>query len=152
MQQAGPEYFLGSWEFTWRGRESPVTSGPRSGVATFSRRGTSDVLDLEVSGTVDETGGRFSERGTAEWDAERKTLRIKERLPGGEELTGAGDWSSALSIRYESEPITVGGQAVRVRRLYSILSARSFTVAEEFSVDGGPFQRLGQATFRKSER
>jgi hypothetical protein len=116
---------------------------------TFTRRGTSQVLDVEVNGTVDDTGATFRETGTAEWDPQRKQLTFKETLAVGAELTGVGDWSSALSIRYESQPAKIGGASIRVRRVYAILSATSFTVAEEFSVDGGAFQRLGQARFRK---
>lgn len=149
-QEQGVDYFIGSWTFTWRGRESPLSAGPRTGTMTVTRRGTSQVLDLEVTGTVDDTGAKFRETGTAEWDAQRKTLTFKEKLAVGVELTGVGDWSSALSIRYESQPTKVAGSAIRVRRLYNILSASSFTIAEEFSVDGGEFQRLGQATFKKS--
>jgi hypothetical protein len=32
-----------------------------------------------------------------------------------------------------------------------IISAQSFTLAEEMSIDGGPFQRLGNATYIKSQ-
>jgi hypothetical protein len=47
--------------------------------------------------------------------------------------------------------VRTGSQTIRVRRTYMIVSAQSFTLAEEMSVDGGPFQRLGNATFSKSQ-
>jgi hypothetical protein len=46
--------------------------------------------------------------------------------------------------------VTVSGESLRLRRTYSILSARSFSVAEEISVNGGPYQRLGSGQFVKS--
>jgi hypothetical protein len=148
-QEQGIEYFVGTWAFTWRGRESPISPGLRTGTLTFTRRGASQSLDLEVSGTVDDTGAKYRETGTADWDPQTKKLSVREKLTTGAELSGTGDWSSALSIRYESQPTTVGGSAIQVRRIYSILSASSFTVVEEFSVDGGAFERLGQAAFKK---
>ena len=56
----------------------------------------------------------------------------------------------ALAIRYESQPAPAGKQSVRIRRIYSILSAQSFSIAEEISIDGGPFQRLGNGLFQKN--
>jgi hypothetical protein len=52
-------------------------------------------------------------------------------------------------LRYESQPARVGQQSVRLRRNYQILSATSFSVGEEISIDGGPFQRLGNGAFSK---
>jgi len=72
-----------------------------------------------------------------------------ERLSTGVELRSIGDWSSPIGIRAESEPVKAGSQAIRVRRLYSILSAQSYRVTEEISVNGGPYQRLGDGRFQK---
>ena len=118
---------------------------------TFARQGTSQRLDIRAEGKSEDTGAAFRETGSAEWNDGKKTLAIKEKLATGAELTGVGDWSSPLAIRYESQPARVGKQAVRVRRTYSILSAQSFTVAEELSIDGGPFHRLGNGAFSKQE-
>jgi hypothetical protein len=107
------------------------------------------VLDVKVDGKVADAGTTFQERGTAEWDEAKKTLALKETLANGIELTGSGDWSSPLSIRYESQPAKAGSQSVRVRRTYAILSAQSFSVAEEISIDGGAFQRLGNGLYTK---
>jgi hypothetical protein len=148
QQKQGVEYFTGSWAFTWTGRESPITAGPREGTTTFVRRGTTNVLDIRTEGRS-ESSGAFKETGTAEWDDARKTWTFQEALAGGTTLIGTGDWSSPLSIRYESEPTQVGNQKIRVRRTYAILSAQSFSVAEEMSVDGGPFQRLGNGLYTK---
>jgi len=150
LQQQGVEYFAGSWTFTYTGRESPVSSGPRSGTVTFSRRGATNVLDVRVEGKV-EDGGPFRETGTFEWNDADKTMAITERLANGVEVRSVGNWSSPLTIRSEARPIQVGGQSVRLRRVYSIVSAQSFTVAEEISLDGGPFQRLGAGQFSRAK-
>ena len=147
QQKQGVEYFAGRWSFTWTGRESPVTAGPRKGTTVFSSAGNS--LDIRTEGTVEDTNAGFKERGTAEWDAAKKTLTLKETLATGTTLVGTGDWSSPLAIRYESQPAQVGKQSVRIRRTYLILSAQSFSIAEEISIDGGPFQRLGNGLFQK---
>jgi hypothetical protein len=147
QQKQGPGYLAGTWQFTWTGRESPLTTGPRSGTVTFAQKG--DTLEITTEGKSDDTGAAFKESGTAEWSDTQKTLTFKERLAGGAELSGVGNWSSPLAIRYESQPARVGQQSVRVRRSYQILSATSFSIAEEISIDGGPFQRLGNGAFSK---
>jgi hypothetical protein len=147
QQKQGPEYLVGTWDFTWTGRESPVTTGPRAGTVTFTSKSPT-VLEVRAEGK-DESGAAFKETGTAEWNDAQKTLRFKERVANNVELTGVGNWSSPLAIRYESEPARAGKQTVRIRRTYSILSATSFTVAEELSIDGGPYQRLGNGAYSR---
>jgi hypothetical protein len=146
-QQQGLEYFAGSWTFTYTGRESAVSPGPREGTMTFTRSG-STALDVRTEGRVD-GGSAFKETATFEWNETAKVMTMKERLWNGTELTITGDWSSPLSIRAESQPVTVGKQSVRVRRVYTMLSAQSFALAEEISIDGGPFQRLGNGEFSR---
>ncbi len=147
-QPHSADYFVGAWTFTWTGRESAVSTGPRSGTLTYVRKGTSDVLEMRAEGKVD-GGAAYTETGTAEWNAARKTLTLVERLSPRLELRLIGDWSSPIGIRAESEPVKAGSQTVRVRRLYSILSPQSYMVTEEISVDGGPYQRLGNGRYRK---
>jgi hypothetical protein len=149
QQKQGVEYFAGTWEFTWTGRESPLTSGPRAGTVTFTRPGNGSTLEIRSEGKSEDTGAAFKESGSAQWNEADKTMTFKEKLASGTELTGVGSWASPLSIRYESQPARVGKQTVRIRRTYLILSAQSFTVAEEMSIDGGPFQRLGNGAFSK---
>lgn len=150
QQKQSLDYFVGRWTFDWTGRESPVTSGPRSGVLTLTRKGDGPVLDMRAEGKSDDTETAFTETGTAEWNEAQKTWAFRERLGSGTEVAGVGDWSSPLAIRYESQSISVGGQSFRIRRTYMILSAASFTVAEEISLDGGPFQRLGNGRYSKT--
>jgi hypothetical protein len=151
QQNPGPDYLAGTWEFSWTGRESPLTIGPRSGTVTFTRQGDQAVLATRAVGTVDDSGAPFEETGTVEWNETQKTLTFKERVGPGVDLSGVGDWSSPLAIRYESQPARASGRSVRVRRTYSILSATSFAVAEEISIDGGPYVRLGNGSYKKSE-
>ncbi len=148
QQAQGLEYFEGTWTFSWTGRESPLTAGPRSGTTTFTRR-SANVLDIRTEGTLEDAGGALRETGAAEWNEAAKTLRLTETLGNGAELTGTGDWSSPLSIRYESAPLTIAGETIRIRRTYSILSAHSFSVADEMSTDGGRWVRLGQGVYTK---
>lgn len=147
QQQQTDEYFVGAWTFTWIGRESPVSAGPRAGTMTYVRR-SPGVLDLRAEGKID-GGTAFSETGSASWNAESKTITWVERVSTGLELRSVGDWSSPIGIRAESEPVKERSQTVRVRRLYSILSPQSYMVTEEISVNGGPYQRLGNGRFQR---
>jgi len=147
QQPQSADYFAGSWTFSWVGRESPISAGPREGTLTYTRTGAAG-LTLRAEGKID-GGAAFTETGTAEWNAEKKTMTWVERLSTGLELRSTGDWSSPIGIRAESEPVKTGTQTIRVRRLYSILSPQSYMVTEEMSVNGGPFQRLGNGKFQK---
>jgi hypothetical protein len=148
QQPQSADYFVGSWTFSWVGRESPVTAGPREGTLTYARKGAGATLELRTEGKLD-GGAAFTETGTADWNAEKKTMTFVERLSTGLELRSVGDWSSPIGIRAESEPVKAGSQSIRVRRLYSILSPQSYMVTEEISVNGGPYQRLGNGRFQK---
>jgi hypothetical protein len=143
QQKQGLEYFAGTWNFTYSGRESLLTSGQRSGVVTYALSGS--TLTMTLKGTVD-GGGSYEETGTATWDAEKKQLHFREQI-GGVTLASTGDWSSPIAISVESQPVTVKGQTVKFRRFYSILSATSFSVVEEVAIGGGAFMRVGKGDF-----
>jgi hypothetical protein len=148
IQRQALEYFTGAWAFSWTGRESPLTPGPRTGTVTYGAPGTSPFLEFLVEGTADGSGA-YKESGTLGWHAGQKVLAVHERLAGGIEMLSIGDWTSPIAIRFESAPITARGQRLRLRRIYSIVSAHSFTVSEELSTDDGPFVRLGGGVFTK---
>lgn len=78
QQAQGLDYFIGDWTFTWVGRESPITAGPREGMLSYARKGTSG-MELRAEGRID-GGAAFTETGTAEWHAEKKTMTWVERL------------------------------------------------------------------------
>jgi hypothetical protein len=146
QQKQGLDYFAGSWQFTFSGRESPLTSGQRSGVVTYTLK--DGTLAMLLKGTVD-GGGPYEETGTLTWDAEKKQLQFREQL-AGVTIMSTGDWSSPIAISVESQPVTVKGQTVKLRRFYSILSATSFSVVEEIAVGGGAFTRVGKGDFLRA--
>jgi hypothetical protein len=147
-QQQGLEYFEGIWNFSWVGRESPITAGPRSGTATFNRIGQSNFMNLTVEGNVD-GGGPFKESGVVGWSPDQKVLIVHEKTATNTDLLSVGDWSSPLGIRFDTQPLQLEGQTIKLRRSYAIVSATSFTVKEELSTDDGPFVRLGVGSFTK---
>jgi hypothetical protein len=148
VQKQGVEYFIGTWEFTWTGRESAVTAGPRTGQVTYTQKGDTPLLEFRTEGRADASGD-YKESGMLEWRAAEKTVVLQERLWDHSEVHSVGDWSSPIAIRFESSPLQRGGQTLRLRRTYSIVSATSFTVAEELSTNGGAFQRLGGGVYMK---
>ena len=149
QQQQGLDYFAGRWSFAWTGRESAVTSGPRSGNVTFTRSPAGDRLEMKAEGTVD-GGAAFQETGTLTWDGEHKILTVRERLAAGVDIQGPGNWSSPIAIHFLSALVRVKNQSLQLRRTYSVVSAVSFIVTEELSTDAGPFVRLGTGTFTKT--
>jgi hypothetical protein len=151
VQKQGVEYFIGTWAFKWTGRESAVTPGPRTGTVTFTRLGDTPFLEFQTAGTAEGVGA-YKESGTLGWQATRQVVALHERLWRNVEMLSVGDWSSPISIRFESAPVRIKDQTLRLRRAYGIVSAGSFTVSEELSVDGGPFVRLGGGVFTKASR
>jgi hypothetical protein len=148
QQRQGLDYFSGSWKFTWTGRESALTPGPRSGTVTFTRIPDSNFLDMRVEGSSD-AGAAYKESGVLGWDDEKKVLAVREHLANGVEVLSLGDWTSPIGIHFSTEPIRLQGQTLRLRRSYQILSAVSYAVTEDLSTNGGPFVRLGTGTFQK---
>jgi hypothetical protein len=118
---------------------------------TFTRLGDTPFLEFLASGTADGVGA-YKESGTLGWQATRQVVALHERLWGNVEMLSVGDWSSPISIRFESTPVRAKDQTLRLRRTYGIVSAGSFTVSEELSVDGGPFVRLGGGVFTKTSK
>jgi hypothetical protein len=148
-QAQGLGYFIGTWNFSWSGRESALTAGPRSGTITFTRVGDTNFLDVRAEGTV-EGAGAFKESAVAAWNETGKTFVLQEKLVNNVDMLSVGDWSSPIAIRFDAQPIRAGGQLLRLRRIYNIVSERSFSVTEEISTDGGPFVRLGTGDFKKA--
>jgi hypothetical protein len=168
QQKQSLDYFVGRWDVTWSGRESTLSLGPRTGTITYTRLGGSAFVDVQGEGKT-EDGRAYKETGTLGWHEGQKILALTERLASGVDVLSIGDWTSPITIRFESAPIAAGtkpvpsppsrsgqpaqsgqpGQTVTLRRLYSIVSAQAFTVTEEISIDGGPFTRLGRGVVSK---
>jgi len=148
QQHQGLDYFAGSWKFSWIGRESAITPGPRTGTVTFTRTSTPNSLDMQVEGSS-EAAGAYKESGVITWDEAKKTLTTREHLASGVDVACAGDWSSPIGVHFECDPVTFKGQTLKLRRNYQILSPTSFSITEELSTNGGAFVRLGTGDFRK---
>lgn len=148
VQTQGIEYFVGTWEFSWIGRESPVTAGPRSGTATFTRTPGSDFLDILIQGKS-ETGTAFKESAVLGWNAAQRSVAIRERLPNGTDVLSVGEWATPLAIHVDVQPVRIGNSIYRIRRTYNIGAAHAFDIVDELAVDSGPFQRLGKAEFTR---
>src|SRR3954462_12758302 len=56
QQKQGAEYFVGSWTYSWTGRESEITAGPRSGTVTFTPGTNPAVLTVAAEGTAEASG------------------------------------------------------------------------------------------------
>jgi hypothetical protein len=150
QQQQGLDYFIGTWTFSWTGRESPISSGPRSGSVTCTRI-DGNSAEMRAEGTSD-AGGAFKESGILRWNDAGKTLAFQETLANNIQMSSVGNWSSPISILVEGQPVQAQGQTLRLKRTYSILSATSFRVTDELSTNGGAFSRLGVGDFRKSQK
>ena len=148
------DYFIGTWNVTWSGRESPFSPGPRTGTLSFTRLGDSNFLGMRGEGKSD--AGAYKESGTLGWHEGQKIMVLQEQLASGVQVLSIGDWTSPISIRFESAPVAVRGTGAKpvpgtaiVRRTYGIVSAQSFTITEEMSTDGKTFTRIGNAVVGK---
>ena len=149
QQQRGLGYFIGSWQFTWTGRETPLTPGPRHGQAVITAGTTPSTASIAITGTVDE-GAAYKESGSLQWDEAKSLITISDRLASGVEVKGSTEWTSPIAFKVETAPMQVKGQALKVRRTYAILSGTSFSITEELSTNGGAYQRVGTGDFRKT--
>jgi hypothetical protein len=149
QQKPGLEYFVGTWNFKWTGRESALGPSLREGTITFTLSADGKSLQAVTAGKAD--GASYRETATVTFEEAKKMLTFRERLMSGVELVTQGDWSSPISIRFTIPPFKVKGQSLQLRRTISVVAAHSFTVTEELSEDGGPFVRLGNAVFSKAE-
>src|SRR5687767_518217 len=148
QQKQSIDYFAGQWSYKYIGRESALWPAPRECVVTLTKR--ADGKSVEGVGECKHEGGVFKDSLVIVFDEAAKTLSINEKLGSGVALTSKGDWTSPISIRFTVDPVTAKKQKLQLRRTISIIAAHSFTVAEELSEDGGPFVRLGSATYTKA--
>jgi hypothetical protein len=148
QQKQSLNYFAGSWNFKWIGMETPLGPGLREGSMSFTP--TAGGRALEFRGESKTETGAFRESGSINYDEQKKALSFRERRGNGVEIMSTADWSSPISIRFSVQPVKAGGQTFQIRRTISVVSAHSFTVLEEVSIDGGPFQRLGSGVFSKA--
>lgn len=142
------DYFVGRWSFEYVGGDfPPLSPGTRGGTVMFSRSGTSSFVMGQVQGEI--SGEPYKESLSIGFDPEANALVFLERRPNGAELVSVANWQSPLAIRFTTAPVEANGRTYQLRRLMSIRSDSAFDVTEEFSVDGGPYRRLGNARFTR---
>lgn len=142
------DYFVGRWNFEYLGAEyPPLSGGGRSGTMTFTKTAGSNFVTGRLDGEL--LGKPYQEQVSIEFDAETHMLAFVERRPGGVELLSVASWKSPIAITFQTSPVQANGKIYQLRRLLSVMSATAFDVTEEFSVDGGPFKRLGNGHFSK---
>jgi len=142
------EYFTGRWTFEYLGGEyPPLSQGERSGTVTFTRVGSSNFETGRVDGDV--AGKKYQETVSVGFDPAANMVVYTERRQDGTELVSLGNWQSPLAITFLTAPLQSGGKTYQLRRMMSVLSETAFNVTEEFSIDGGPFRRLGSARYTR---
>jgi hypothetical protein len=149
QQKQSIDYFTGKWSFKVVGRESALGAAPREGFVTFIKRADGKSVEGVIEGVAD--GKPYKETITLTFDEVSKQLTVSEKLATGVQVSGRGDWSSPIAIRFAVDPIKVKAQSLQLRRTISIVAAHSFTVTEELSEDGGPFVRLGNGIYSKAQ-
>jgi hypothetical protein len=146
-QKQGLDYFIGQWKYTWVGRDSELgRNDPSEGSITFTRTAPDRISGVNDSGAP---SGLFWGVTAVGFDEGTKHLTFEEHRGKGLDMKTVGDWTTPISIRFDIPPLKADGHTVNLRRTISVISGYSFTVTEELSVDGGPFERLGQGTFAK---
>jgi hypothetical protein len=148
QQKQSLDYFVGRWSYKWMGRDSPLGPGGQvEAIATFVAFPDSKFIEGHIEGKTD--GVAFSSPLTLGFDEETKMLVVEEHFPNNVDLLSMGDWRSPVAIRFQIAPLKINNHVVRLKRMISVISAFSFSLTEEFSVDGGPFERWGQGMFTK---
>ncbi len=142
------DYFVGRWQFDYLGAEyPPLSAGTRSGTVSFARIGASSFVRGQVAGDL--AGQPYGESIALGYDDRTDAVVFVERRADGTELVSLGDWSSPLAITFETAPVESDGRTYQLRRVISVRSDTAFDVTEDFSIDGGPFRRLGNAKYTR---
>ena len=139
-------YFTGQWRFDYTGGEFPPLSiGTRSGTVTFTDLPNAPFVRGRVNGDV--YGEAYEETWTIGFDEDIQAVMWQEHLSTGQQLVAIGNWTSPIAITFLTAPVEADGHVYVLKRVTQTISDVSFTVTEEFSTDGGPFQRLGNGSY-----
>jgi hypothetical protein len=142
------DYFAGRWKYEYLGAEyPPLSAGARSGTMTFTRLGAANFVTGRLDGEL--LGKPYQEQVSIALDPDTNMLAFVEKRPDGVELVSVASWRSPIAITFQTSPVQANGKTYQLRRLLSVLSATAFDVTEEFSVDGGPFKRLGNGHYTR---
>ena len=146
--EQGVDYFVGRWRFDYVGGEfPPLSAGSRTGTVTFARTGVSNFAEGQIEGDL--LGKTYQERLSIGIDPDTDALLFLEHRADGTELVSLGNWRSPLAIVFQTAPVQTGGRTYQLRRVISVVSESAFELIEEFSVDAGPYRRLGNAHYTK---
>lgn len=139
-------YFSGRWRFQYTGGEFPPLSvGTREGTISFEPLPAGPFVRGRAESDL--YGERYEEAWTIGFDhATRSVLWLEER-PDGRTLTALGNWTSPIAITFVTAPMEADGRVHVMRRVVRTTSDTAFAVVDEFSVDGGPFRRLGNGSY-----
>ncbi len=144
------EYFAGTWTFEYTGGEFPPLSiGTRNGTVTFTDIPHGPFVRGAVTGEV--FGEAYTETWTIGFDEDAQSVVWHEALSTGQQLVALGNWTSPIGITFLTAPIEADGRLYVLKRLMRVTSDTAFSVTDEFSVDGGPFQRLGNGAYIRAD-
>jgi hypothetical protein len=142
------DYFVGRWKYEYVGAEyPPLSPGGRSGTMTLTKVGSSNFVAGRLEGEL--FGKPYQEQLSIELDPDTNMLAFVEKRPDGVEFLSVASWRSPIAITFQTSPVQANGKIYQLRRLMSVMSPTSFDVTEEFSVDDGPFKRLGNGHYTK---
>lgn len=139
-------YFSGAWRFEYAGGEFPPLSvGTRAGVVTFEPAAAGPFVRGRVEGDL--FGEPYEETWTIGFDEATRAVVWVEKRPDGSTLTALGNWTSPIAVTFLTAPLEADGRVHVLRRVVRTTSDSAFSVVDEFSVDGGPFRRLGAGSW-----
>ena len=141
------DYFVGRWHYEYVGAEyPPLSAGSRSGSAVFTSDGANFVTGRVES---DAAGRTYQDVVKIGLDPDTNMLVFVERRSDGFTLASLANWRSPIAMTFTTSPVQADGRTFQLRRMIAVMSATAFDVTEEFSVDGGPFKRLGNGHYTK---
>jgi len=144
-------YFSGEWRFEYTGGEFPPLSiGTRTGTVSFTALPHGPFVQGHVTGEV--FGEPYEETWTIGFDADSQSVVLNEHLSTRQQLVSLGDWTSPIAITFLTAPVEADGRVYVLRRLMQTTSNSAFTVTDTFSVDGGPFRRLGNGSYLRNDQ
>ncbi len=139
-------YFAGSWRFDYTGGEFPPLSvGTHSGTVVFEPLPAGPFVRGRAAGDL--FGEPYEETWTIGFDETTRAVAWLEQRPDGSTLTALGNWTSPIAITFLTAPMKADGRVHVLRRVVRATSDTAFSVVDEFSVDGGPFRRLGNGSY-----
>jgi hypothetical protein len=145
------KYFIGRWTFEWDMPDGPLgAAGRLEGSTVYSALGDGQYQALtEATGPT----GKVTIKELITYDREKKTIARTVTDSRGFSYTQTGtvggDLGGSYNIYFESNPITIGKQSVKLKHLLRLTSPLQYRVSATVSVDNGPFTNYGSPWWRK---